>query len=941
MPAPSSSSITTRFIITFSLLFIAIFSIAIWIFLHGFPGSTFLGWFGDERNQAIRTINILADMQKDRVLQTFKELRSDAGFLAQDRFLKEQLKTILSLPRPESAPTEETTRQFSSAFLEPFLQELQSHAPYYRDIHILNIEGGSPILSTHPEMDNRDLVKQQFIDRIRTTRQDYIGEFLPPEKPESFLVGSPIFLNSEDPSALVILEISLAPFLQPIVAIAMDPWSTAVEVIVVNEQGIDLVHPGPPLFKKEADEENIVLLPTKIASSGQEGFIETQDRNNVMVLAAYRHIRLFSEWSWGLVVQMDQEDLMQPMTTAVGFALFIGFMATGAFILVAFLLTRRLTRPLRRLTEAAHQLSAGHRYVRSQHSGKDEVGVLAKAFDTMADEVARTLDNLERTVAQRTIALALELDNRKRQQREQQIIEASLKESEHRYRSLVDTMTAGVAVYEACDNGADFIIRDINRMGTLLTRTRKEEILGKRVTEVFPGIHAFGLFDVFQRVYRTALPANHPVALYSDQRLKLWFENRVYKLPSGEIVAIFDDISERKLAEDALNLVQFSVDNTRDAMLWFSPRGHVVRCNQAASIMLGYSREELLSLSAVDIIEGMTMERWGVAWKRITHSEPQIDIAHLRRRDRSHFPVEISASHLQGDDLKPDHLFMSARDISERLRAEREKQTLEQMAFHRERLATIGTLAAGVAHEINNPNNAIQFNAVMLLEIWPDLQVLLAHSLEEHQESLLAGLPASESLDTIPRLLEGIRKGSERIQGIIGNLKHLSRQDQAPVRKPFDLREVLYEAIGILRGQISRHTDHFHTRILEEPVHVLGNSRQLEQVFINLLLNALQALSQRTCAVEISMTHEAVSKEVQVIISDEGIGIPEENMAKLTHPFFTTKGERDGTGLGLSIANSIIVNHGGRMSFASKEHEGTRVTVTLPVMTTEKRGDHP
>ncbi|MBF0632772.1 MAG: PAS domain S-box protein [Magnetococcales bacterium] len=914
--------------------------------MHGFPGSTFLGWSGDERNQAIHTINILADMQKTRILHMFKELRTDAGFLAQDRFMKETLNEEL-LPKPSDPPEAISSSTFHDAhgpYLETWLREFQSDAPFYQDIHILHMQTGQIIASTNPRMLHQVLLTPEFIERVKTTRQDYIGGFTPIPAPKTFFVGCPMFLTREDPLALVVLEISLQSFLQPIHAFTKGPWRTSVETILVDERGLNLFHPDETRNVNEQDfldNDNISLLPSKIAANGQEGFIETQDQHNISVLAGYRHIRLFSEWSWGLVIQMGRDDLMQPMSTAFGFAWFIGCMATGAFILVAFILTRRLTRPLRQLTEAAHQLTAGHRHVRSQHSGTDEVGVLAKAFDTMAEEVTRTLDHLERTVAHRTIALARELDIRKQQQQAQQVIETSLKESEHRYRSLVDTMTAGVAVYEAVEGGNDFVIRDINRMGEHLTRLEKQAIIGSRVTEVFPGIFEFGLLTVFQHVYRTSLPASHPVALYSDQRLEQWFENRVYKLPSGEIVAIFDDISERKLAEDALKLVQFSVDNTHDAMLWFTQTGRILRTNRAASEMLGYSQEELLTLSASDLHEEMTREAWNQSWREIQQTGTRIYMANLRRRDRSQFPVEISASYLQGEHTKPDHLFISVRDITERIRGEKEKQTLEQMAFHRERLATIGTLAAGVAHEINNPNNAILFNAVMLQGFWPDLELLLRQAMDEHGDFLLADLPASESLITLPRLFEGIRKSSERIQSIIGNLKHLSRQNPTPISKPVEINTVLRETTVILQGQITRHTDHFHMQLLDQPVMVPGNSQQLEQVFINLVLNALQSLPNRNHAVRVSMVREPDSSKVQVIISDEGIGIPEEHMGQLTNPFFTTKLEQDGTGLGLSIANSIIVNHSGQLSFESREQRGTIVTVTLPTIVMQKRGDHP
>lgn len=910
--------------------------------MNGLPGSSFLGWAGDEKNQAIRTLNILADMQKAQLVQLFKELREETGTLAKDRFMKEQLELHLS----EHSGTTETAAPLPHAGprdhgLGAWLRESLSDKNYYHAIYILNIVSGDLIASTNTSSAKRILSEKFFIHRIMTTRQDYVGGFAPVNAPVSFLVGSPIFLTEKNPEILLVLEVSLQPFLQPQLSITKGPWPT-MEAIIVNEHGVNLLHPERQHSDKiQGHSNNITLLPSRIAASGQEGFIETQDQNNVAVLAGYRHIRLFSEWSFGLVIQMNQDDLLRPTSTAFGFAFIIGLMSTGGFVIVAYVLTRRLTSPLRQLTEAARKLTTGHRHVRLQHQGDDELGVLARAFDTMADEVARTLDNLEKTVAQRTMALEKELEIKIQQQHEQLLVENSLKESEQRYRSLVDNMTSGVAVYAATGDGNDFIFWDLNRIGEQLTKTVKINVIGKPVGEVFPGVVEFGLFAILKKVYTTGIPCNHPVSLYSDHRLEQWFENRVYKLPSGEIVAIFDDISERKRAEDELEMVQFSVDNTHDAFFWFAKSGRIIRTNHAASTLLGYAREELLALSITDIYANLSTESWLRQWQKIHLSNTMVHNSHMLRRDRSQFPVEISFSYLCGDSNKADSIFASVRDITERINAENEKQALEKIAFHRERLATIGTLAAGVAHEINNPNNSIRFNAGILQDIWPDLKTLLHRAIEEEGDFLLSGLPASESLETIPRLFEGIRKSSERIKNIIGNLKHLSRQNQELERRPVHLKTILKESVTLLQNQISLSTDHFHMKLSEDAIIILGNSQQLEQIFINLILNALQSLPSRDRAVNIAIAEKHRPNEIQVLITDEGIGIPKENLDKLTHPFFTTKAGQDGTGLGLSIARSFVENHGGRLKFSSQENSGTTVTVTLPTVDASKQGEDP
>ena len=130
--------------------------------------------------------------------------------------------------------------------------------------------------------------------------------------------------------------------------------------------------------------------------------------------------------------------------------------------------------------------------------------------------------------------------------------EKMLREGKERFENLFENMSNGVAVYEAVDDGNDFVFRDLNKAGERIERVKREDVIGKRVTEAFPGVKDFGLFEVFQRVWRTGKPERHPVSLYKDDRLMGWRENYVYKLHSGEIVAMYDDVTERKKSEELL-----------------------------------------------------------------------------------------------------------------------------------------------------------------------------------------------------------------------------------------------------------------------------------------------------------------------------------------------------------------------------------------------------
>ncbi|MBN2733823.1 MAG: PAS domain S-box protein [Methanomicrobiaceae archaeon] len=131
-------------------------------------------------------------------------------------------------------------------------------------------------------------------------------------------------------------------------------------------------------------------------------------------------------------------------------------------------------------------------------------------------------------------------------------MEDALKESDHRFRELFNSTKSGVIIYRAVDEGADFVIVDFNNSAEIIEKVTKEEVIGKTVSEVFPAIKEYGLLKVFQDVWRTGKPESHPVSLYKDSRIASWRENYVYRLPSKEIVAVYEDVTESRHAEEEL-----------------------------------------------------------------------------------------------------------------------------------------------------------------------------------------------------------------------------------------------------------------------------------------------------------------------------------------------------------------------------------------------------
>jgi signal transduction histidine kinase len=246
------------------------------------------------------------------------------------------------------------------------------------------------------------------------------------------------------------------------------------------------------------------------------------------------------------------------------------------------------------------------------------------------------------------------------------------------------------------------------------------------------------------------------------------------------------------------------------------------------------------------------------------------------------------------------------------------------------KMTALGTLVSGVAHEINNPNQLVLMNARVLSDAWQDARTILDAYDQEHGAFWLGGLPYAEMREALPALVHDVHEGARRIERIIDDLRDFARPHHRGAPETFALNQAVQRALRLLTHVIRRKTTRFCIDLAPDVPPVCGDSQQLEQIVVNLVVNALEALPEPERQVTVTTRFEPADHCASLSIEDEGVGIASEHLARLCDPFFTTKQESGGTGLGLAITSTLVKAHGGRLTFASELGRGTRALVTLP-----------
>lgn len=484
--------------------------------------------------------------------------------------------------------------------------------------------------------------------------------------------------------------------------------------------------------------------------------------------------------------------------------------------------------------------------------------------------------------------------------------EVALRQAEIRYRSLFNNMHNGVAIYKAINKGENFIFVDLNRAGEKIENAKQESLIGKKVTDVFPGIERFGLFDVFKRVWKSGKPEYHPVSIYKDERIMGWRENFVYKLPSGEIVAVYSDETKRKQAEMAL---RESEKRFRD-LVESSPIGIsiiqdgrvVYRNPEQKRLVLDLPAKS--SLLESENIHPEDIEKVRELYRSITSGKVRTMETDFRfyppdkknnKRDMKWVTCRTSIIEYQGKEA----IVVNMVDIT------RAKE-LEHLLVIQDKMSSLGRVAAGIAHEIRNPLTGINMYLDVLKKMYDK----------------------PESIEESKQIFEQIQSASNRIEAIIRRVMDFSKPSE-PKFVLKDINQPIEEAIKLSSLTLRKREIKIGKKLRKDLPLCRIDSPLIEEVILNLINNAVKAMKDMDGTKEIEITSSRENNLILLRIADSGPGIPLHLREKIFEPFFTTK--NDTTGIGLSLVHRIVTDHSGSIDIKTSKWGGAEFKIKIPI----------
>jgi len=401
-------------------------------------------------------------------------------------------------------------------------------------------------------------------------------------------------------------------------------------------------------------------------------------------------------------------------------------------------------------------------------------------------------------------------------------------------------------------------------------------------------------------------------------------------LSAGVIFTALDITERKRIDEDRERLLQ-AIDQSSETIIITDQEGIIQYVNPVFEKITGYTCEEAIGQNPSILKSGKQDDTfYKQMWETLTCGSIWRGRLINKKKNGTFYIEDTIISPVYDSSGSIINFVAAKRDITE-------KKKLEEEASRASRLASVGELAAGVAHEINNPNALILYNSDILTAVIRDLLHFIAEKPPVDSEQLFGGLSYREVVQEVPILLPTIHDSAQRIKRIVKELRDFARQDNTDIGDAIEVNQVVQAAVHLVSIAIKKATDHFSLNLDESVPMVTGVAGRLEQVVINLLMNACQSLENFSQKISVVTTYDADTEQVQIIVTDEGKGMTADVMEHILEPFVTSKLEQGGTGLGLSVSARIIKEHQGTLRFKSTSGEGTIAMISLPV---HKEGNH-
>ena len=287
---------------------------------------------------------------------------------------------------------------------------------------------------------------------------------------------------------------------------------------------------------------------------------------------------------------------------------------------------------------------------------------------------------------------------------------------------------------------------------------------------------------------------------------------------------------------------------------------------------------------------------------------------------------------------RPVRMLCIFRDVTEEKKLKQESEYRLQQVIHSDKLASLGEVVAGVAHEINNPNSFISYNAPLLEETWQMLSPIIDEFARKNPGWRTGNLGIEELSQDMTEIIQAIKTGSDRIKKVVLNLKDFARMDDSTRVSEVQVNQVVENTLTIVGAKVRKSVRTLDLDLADDLPSICGHFQKLEQVVANLVLNAANAISDKSQGrVQIRTRYIERLGCVLIEVEDNGQGMPKEVLGRIFDPFFTTRRDSGGTGLGLSVSYGLVQEHNGIIGVLSRPGIGSRFTVYLPI----EKGNKP